>query len=139
MGRKILGVLAGIITGFVIVYLVEMVGHAVYSPPPDMDMTNMEAMKEFVKTLPIGALLFVLAAWTIAAFGGGIVAIIIAKDKPAVLAAIVGGVILLASAINLFMIPHPVWFSVSAVILILAATFMAAMVGKCKIVKAPQV
>jgi len=138
MGRKILGVLAGIITGFVLVFIVEGIGHYCYPTPPGLDMTNMEAMKEYVKTIPTGALLFVLTAWTIAAFGGGVVAVMIAKDKPVLLASIAGAVILLASAFNLIMIPHPAWFSVSAVILILAATFMAGMVGKCKLVKQPQ-
>ncbi|MGH8015959.1 MAG: hypothetical protein ACREBV_07200 [Candidatus Zixiibacteriota bacterium] len=131
MIRKILAVLAGVITAFVVVILVEAISALVYPPPPGLDMTDTEAMKEYVKTLPTGAFLFVLAGWTIAAFVGGLVAGFIAKTKPMLFAWIVGGVILLAGIYNLVVIPHPTWFSISAVVLILLVSFLAGKIGEC--------
>lgn len=132
MGRKILAVLAGILAAVVIVFVIEFISSMVYPPPPGMDMSDMEAMKAHVQTLPTGAFIFVLAAWTIAAFVGGLVAGKIAKSNEVLFAWIVGGVLLIASIANLVMIPHPVWFSVTGIVLILVATFMAGKFGQCR-------
>ncbi len=139
MGRKILAVVAGLVTGFVLVACIEGIGYIFYPPPADLDMTNTEQMSNYIQTLPTGAFLFVLAAWLIATFGGGIVAWLIAKDKPMMFASIIGALLLAASVFNLVMHPHPTWFSISAVVGILLATFLAGKIGQCKFAKATPV
>ena len=132
MGRRILAVAAGILSAFALVAIIEAIGHMVYPPPPDLDMTDSAAMAAYMKTLPIGAFLFFLAAWVIATIGGGLLACFIAKEKPMVFAGIVGGLILLGTIAILIMIPHPVWLSITGVLGIILATFLAAKVAGCK-------
>lgn len=129
MARKIGAVIAGAAVAFALVMAIEALDHAVYPVPEGLDFEDPEALAGYVRTLPAGALLFVLAAWTLAAFGGGLVACWIARDKPAVFAWIVGGLILLGAVANLIMIPHPGWFAVAAVVLVMAAILAAARLG----------
>ncbi len=71
MGRKILAVVAGVILAGLVVYGVQAIGHQVYPPPENLDTKNMEAMKAYVATLPVGAFLFVLVAYILGSFAGG--------------------------------------------------------------------
>ncbi len=132
MGRKILAVLTGIISSFVLVFLIDAIGHIVYPFPADLDFNNAEQMKTYVQTQPVGALLLVLAAWIISTFVGSIISWVIAKEKPIIFAAIIGILMMIASGISLVMIPHPAWFSISAVVGIILAAFLAGKVGQCK-------
>lgn len=116
--RRILAVLAGMVTGFVLVALVESAGHTVYPPPKDIDFTDPAALNAYVRSIPLGALLFVLLAWVVGTFGGAWVAARLAGRQPMLHAGIIGALLLAASVANLIAIPHPVWFSVSAVVLV---------------------
>jgi len=138
MGRKILAVVAGLVTGFVLVACIEAIGYIFYPPPAGLDMTSTEQMGAYIQTLPTGAFLFVLAAWTIATFGGGLVACLVAKTKPMMFASIIGFCLLAASVFNLVMHPHPTWFSISAVIAIVVATHLAGKIGKARLGSVPR-
>jgi len=72
MGRSILAVVAGALLAFILIYLVEAIGHVVYPIPSDLDLNNPAAISSYVKTAPIGALLFVLAAWAVGTFFGAL-------------------------------------------------------------------
>lgn len=132
MGRKILGLIAGILVAFVSLWLIDAIGHIFYPIPADLDQNDMAAWAEFVKAMPLGALLFVLAGWFIATLVGGWLACFIVKVKPMLFAGIVGGLMLIVNIISLVMIPHPLWFSITAVIGILLATYLAAKAGTPK-------
>jgi hypothetical protein len=129
MGKNIAAGIAGIVTAGLLVWLVEMLGHSVYPPPADLDFANPEAMGAYVATLPIGAFLFVGAAWFIATLGGTFVACKIGSAKPVIFASIVGGLMLVATAFNLVMIPHPLWFSILGVAGILVAAWLGMKLG----------
>ena len=129
MTRKILAVVLGIVTAFVLVAVIEAVGHMIYPPPPDLDPTDREALRDYVEGLPPGAFAFVLAAWGLATLMGGVLACVIAKEKPLRYATIVGAVVLAATLLNLFLIPHPLWFSIAGVGLILVMTLAAGRLG----------
>ena len=94
-----------------------------------IDFSDPVAMQAYVAGLPIGALLFVMAAWLLATLAGGLLACIIARDRPLVYSAIVGGLVLLGTAMNLLSIPHPLWFSVTSVLAIVATIFITARLG----------
>lgn len=129
MGRKILAVVAGVILAGIVVYAVEAIGHQVYPPPAGLDMKNMEAMKNYVATLPMGALLFVLLAYVLGSFAGGWLAAKIARSSQIHVPLTVGGVQLFFGLINLLMIPHPLWFAIAAVIVFLPAAFLGGKLG----------
>jgi len=126
MTRKILAVLFGMITAFVLVAGIEALGHKAYPPPPGLDVTNAEQLAEYMQMVPLGALAWVLAAWTIATLVGGMVACSISKGNALIYASVIGALVMAATITNLMMIPHPRWFSITAIVLIVVATLIAA-------------
>jgi len=129
MGKNIAAGIAGIVIAGVLVWLVEMIGHSVYPPPPDLDFSDPEAMRAYIATMPVGAFMFVGGAWFIATLVGTIAACKIGDAKPMIFAIVVGGLMLIATAANLMMIPHPLWFSISGVIAILVAAWLGMTLG----------
>lgn len=115
MLRKILAVVAGVVTCVLVVFVVEAIGHLVYPPPPGVDLHDPEAVKSLISTLPAGALLFVVLAWVLGAFAGGAVAGLIGRSLvPAIL---IGAIELLFGIMTMVMIPHPVWMIALGVLL----------------------
>ena len=129
MGRNIAAGIAGVLIAFGLVQVVEMAGHAVYPPPANLDFSDKEAMRAYVSSLPLGALLSVGGAWFIGALGGTFAACKIGRAKPAVYALVIGGLMLAATASNLIMIPHPLWFSIAGVVGIIIATWLGWKLG----------
>ena len=132
MAKNILAGVAGVVAAFFIVWLVEKIGHGVYPPPADLDFKDMEAMRVYVSTLPTGVFLFVGAAWFLGAFGGTLIACKIGDARAIIYAIVVGGLVLVATAANLIMIPHPIGFAIPAVAGIVIATWLGMKLGAGK-------
>lgn len=112
MARNIIGLIVGLVVGFVLVALFEAGGHWLIPPPADLDMNDYAAVKEYIKTASEGVMLLLLAAWFIGAFGAVASTALIAKAK--VLCGLAIAALFLAFAgFNLVMIPHPTWVMVA--------------------------
>ncbi len=129
MLRKILAVVFGVVAAVIVIIAIEALGHAIYPPPAGLDFTNRGAMETYVAGLPVGALLSVMLAWLAATFAGGLLACFIGREKPYVFAGIVGALVLTGTVINLMSIPHPLWFSVTSVVAIIATAFATGWLG----------
>ena len=129
MAKNVAAAIAGIITAFVMIMLIEKLGHVIYPPPPDLDFSDLEAMRPYVATLPFLALLFPMIAWVVATFAGTVLACKIGTANPLAFAAVVGGLVLAATITNLIMIPHPVWFSAVSLVAIAASAWIAVRVA----------
>jgi hypothetical protein len=127
MLKRALGGLAGLVAGVVVIMIVQAVGHKVYPPPPGFDPSNAEALKALMASMPVGALLFVLLSYALGAFGGGLIAARIGKHL--VPALVVGGLLTVASIMNLTMVPHPTWFAVANLLLVLPLAFAGGKLG----------
>jgi hypothetical protein len=110
MLRSVLSVVAGVLLGSVIILIVEMTDHALFPPPPGLDPANSESLKN----IPAGALGAVIMAWFAGAFGGGVVASLIAR-RWAPAAWVVAATILLLAGATMAQIPHPLWMIVGAI------------------------
>jgi hypothetical protein len=121
---------AGAFSAFVVVAVVEAIGHAIYAPATLPDLSDPEAVAAFVRSMPLGAFLFVLAAYVAATIVGGAVAAAISRRRAMPLAAVVGGLILLASALNFVAIPHPVWFIAATVVGVPLAAWLTGRLGQ---------
>ncbi|NMP15226.1 hypothetical protein [Thalassotalea sp. Y01] len=108
--RYPLAVILGWIIAIFMVYSVEQLGHLIYPPPADL--TSQQQVNEYMKTAPVGALVFVIIAWFVATFVGGIVSCFIAKGASMMMAFFVGLLIFFGAISSLMMIDHPIWFSV---------------------------
>ena len=133
MVKKTAAAVLGIIAAGGIVAVVEALGHAVYPIPPDIDFEDPVQFGIYVQSLPIGAFLFVAGGWTLGTLGGGLLACFIAKEKPFVYSTIIGGFVLVATIANLIMIPHPLWFSISAVIAIAVITYVTGIIASSRV------
>jgi hypothetical protein len=129
MKRKIFAVVLGVIAAVVLIIAIEALGHSLYPLPASIDVTDTDAMKAYVTTLPVTALLIVMAAWIVATLVGGLLACFIARETPLIYSAIIGGLVLLGTTINLMSLPHPLWFSITSVLAIIATIFIAGQIG----------
>ena len=129
MLRNIGAILAGLITTFALIFLIEMLGHSMYPPPAGLDFSDPDAMRPYVASLPIQALLFPMFAWFIGTFCGVLPASYIGTTRPIIFAAIIGMLVLAGTITTLIMIPHPLWYSVIAVIGIIGSAWLATSVA----------
>jgi len=125
MLKRILIIILGIIVGSVFIYLVEALGHLVYPPPEGIDTNDMESMKIMIDQLPFGAFLFVLLAYGVGSFIGGLLSAFLSKNGRVANAVIVGSILMIFGIINLLMIPHPVWFTLVSIMLFIPCAYLA--------------
>lgn len=131
--RNVVAALVGIAVAVITVLVLQKIGHIVFPPPADLDFANRDVVVEYMQTLPVGAFLFVLASYIIAAFDGTFAACLIGRANSIFFAVIVGGTMLIGTAVNLAMIPHPAWFAISAVLGIIVAAWLAAQIVKATV------
>lgn len=129
MVRNVAAAITGVVTAFVLIMLIEKLGHSIYPPPPDIDFSDPEAMRPYIATLPFLALLFPMIAWVVATFAGTVLACKIGTANPLAFAAVVGGLVLAGTIANLIVIPHPVWFSAVSLAAIAASAWIAVRVA----------
>lgn len=120
MVRSSLAVIAGLLFGSFLILLVEVTAHAIW-PTPDLAPGAVAS----------SALIVVLAAWFIGAFGGGLAASFISKRwAPTVW--VVALCILLMAGFSVSTIPHSMLMALGAVIATFAGGFLAIAVTKAK-------
>jgi hypothetical protein len=112
MKRRVLGVILGSVAAFAAVFAVEGISLLVYPLPKELKPDDMNALRQYIQTLPLGAFLFVLAAHAIGPMLGAFVCALIVKERWITGSLIIGITFLIWGIINLFSIPHPVWFAV---------------------------
>lgn len=130
MANRIISIVVGVIVGVLVVTLGEMIQHQFYPVPEGLDFKDKEAMKAFVETMSMGALVSLVFIWILSSFIGGLIAARIAKTRWQLSAMITGGILLLGAILNMFMIPHPVWMVIVTVLLYLPAAYLGGMTGK---------
>lgn len=127
MGKRVLAVVAGIFVAGLIVFVFEAVGHGIWPPPPGIDVSNPEALKNLMPSIPLGAKIAVVVAWVFGAFGGGYVAARIGKN--ARLAWIVGVVQIALGVFTMLSIPHPLAMWITGILLPLPAAMLGGHLG----------
>jgi hypothetical protein len=123
--RTVVAVVVGTVVAFVLVGVIEAIGEVVYPPPAGVDFGRPDQLGSYMQRLPGGALAFVLAAWILATFLGGLVAAWIARSRTALVTAIVGALVLAATIANFVLIPHPAWMVAAGVVGIAIAAYLA--------------
>ena len=126
--RGVLALMLGFMAAFFVVLVGETAGHFIFPPPPgvNFDMNDPESLAELMKSLPIGALISVMAAWGLAAFAGGWVTSRFAPGRKIAFGLGLGVLFLLVTLGNLLMIPHPTWMWVVGLGEVLPAAYLGA-------------
>jgi hypothetical protein len=126
--RGVVGIILGLLLAFAITFAVEAVNARIYPPPPGVDLANPESVKAMMAVMPRAALMVVLAGWFVGALLGTALAARFAR--PAGWPPLAVGILLLAAAVmNMYVIPHPVWFWVVGVAIYPVATWRGARLG----------
>jgi hypothetical protein len=124
MLRSVLGVIIGIISGFVVIYAVEHVGQLIWPVATELDLKDKAAAAAFLAGMPIGGLVTVVVAWILGAYTGSMVALLI-SDRRRIAGIIPAALIFAATVLVLFMLPHPLWMAVAGLGGIIAAGWLA--------------
>jgi hypothetical protein len=119
--RAVLAVVAGVVTGSVVITIIESLAHRVYPLPP-LDFNDPVALRAAIATLPLMALILVVVGWTVGTLAGARTAVAISPRRQ--VAWIVGGLFVASTALNLYLIPHPVWMAVAGPAAVLAAAWL---------------
>jgi len=122
--RQVLAPIIGVVIGSVVVAVIETAGQALFRMPAPSGR-DAAAWKTYVSALPPAALVTVLVGWWLGTFAGAWSGVRLAGRRPALHAAIVTCVLLLATVANLVMLPHPLWMSVLGPLGILWAGWLA--------------
>lgn len=121
--RAVLAVLCGLIVAMLVIALVEGAGHALWPPPPGLDITRPEDQARLMHVIPLEAKIAVIVAWFLGSLAGAVAAIAIARRVlPAWIVAVV------IASLGLWttqMFPHPDWMLASAVVLPFVAVLVA--------------
>lgn len=125
--RLILGIIIGIAAGIGVVMVGDMLNHRFFPPPPEVQVTNPEAIRDYMQTAPVLSLIGLPVTWTVAAFLGAFAAAKIGARRWA--GWIAGCVLFAATGLNLVLIPHPFWMLMAAIIFVPAGAWFGARLG----------
>ena len=117
MLRSILALIAGLFVMMVTVASVQMLGHALWPPPPGVDPSDHDAMVALIGSMPVLALGFVLLAYAAGAFLGAFTAATVSVAHKRGVAIALATVLLALVGLNFAFIPHPTWMVVLGVLL----------------------
>lgn len=150
--RSILAVFVGLILMGVTVALVESIGHGSYPIPPELNELSTryaearvaavegtataddaaaarsafrDAVSGYIETAPLGALLFVVAAWISGGFVGAAVAAFLTTQWRIAVAIVVGLFDVLGILAIVVAVPHPVWMTLLGIIGTMVASLLA--------------
>jgi hypothetical protein len=126
---SVIPVWAGVFVGGLLIEATELLGSLVYPPPPGMNPDDPAAVKAAMANLPAGALLLVLLGWIVGTFVGAWITAQKAERAPIGHGLVLGGLSLVGAVVNMLMIPHPVWFWIAGVAILLPAAYLGAKRG----------
>lgn len=110
MTRTVLAIPVGVLAAAALSGVLESVGHSVWPPPPDLDLSKPETAAVLISRLPLGAVLSVLVAWAVGAALGSLLASLVYARPAWWPGAAVGFVMFAFAAGTMATIPHPLWF-----------------------------
>jgi len=129
MLKRILAVIGGVIIAALLTSFIENLSSRVYP----VDLNRIQAAKSFEEIediVPTGALLFVLCAYALGAFGGGLVSTLIEKRKSYRSAIITGFILTTFGIINIIEIPQPMWMNIATVVIFFPFVLLGARLVK---------
>lgn len=111
---------AGTIVAFITIYLMEMIGMNLFPMKQKLNPTNYEELKLLLSTIPVGAFMMVAIGHGLAVFLG---ALTINKIHQFALVGflVMFILILLSTAVNLLALPHPTWFMITDLTLVIGS------------------
>ena len=126
--RNVLAVVAGLILGGIVNMGIITISSSIIPPPEGADVTTPEGLKASIHLFEPKHFLMPFLAHALGTFVGALVAALIAADRKMLFAIIIGLVTMIGGIAAVYMIPAPMWFNVTD--LVLAYIPMAFLGGK---------
>jgi len=111
--RNTLAVLAGIVIGSMVNMGLIMISGSVIPPPNGADVTTSEGLKASMHLFEPKHFLFPFLAHALGTFAGAFVAALLAASHKMKFALGIGVFFLIGGITSVFMLPSPVWFTVT--------------------------
>ena len=107
--KKILAIVAGVVVGFVIVFIGDATTHALSPIPANLNVADKTSIANYISTIPLYVMIIMAIFWLLSVFIGSMLAARINRSEWKNTALITGGILMAASILNLMLIPHPLW------------------------------
>ncbi len=108
--RNIAAVVAGLVLGSLANMTVVMLGPALFPPPPGVDMTTAEGLRQAMPLLQPRHFIAPFVAHALGTLVGALAAHAIAGSRKALFAWVIGLLFLCGGIASSVMIPAPIWF-----------------------------
>lgn len=109
MLRHVGGFVTGAATSVIVILAMELLGHAIYPPPPGIDWDDNEQVAKAIEKAPTEALVLVIVAWGLGTVAGSFVASTIGSSGE-VFHGFAMAVLMLVGGITMMLsVPHPAW------------------------------
>lgn len=128
--RNVLSGIVGLLLGSAVNMAIVMVGPSLAPPPPGVDVTNSEALRESIHLFEPRHFAAPFLAHALGTLAGSFVAYLLAGSRKWAIAYLVGAVFFAGGVAASSMIPAPVWFvAVDLVFAYLPMSFLGAGLG----------
>jgi hypothetical protein len=107
--RCVLGVVVGLIVGSVVMMGIHLASFLLYPLPEGVEFTDPESLRRVIPTLPVGAFVAASLAHGLGTLAGALVAVLVGRRWPIVLAGVIGVLFLLGGVKNLMDLECPGW------------------------------
>lgn len=116
--RAFLAAIAGIATAFITIFVIEMIGMRLFPVEQRIRPENYEQLKLMMASIPVGALITVSIGHGLSVLAGAFV--INRIEASAMVGMLILFVLILVSTImNLVALPHPLWFMITDITLVI--------------------
>ena len=127
MLRSIVALVAGLFATMIVITGMEAISAVwLFPPPPGLDFRDPAAVNAFIKTMPAPAFAWILGAWLLGTFIGAGLAARIAERHRALLAVLIGLLVVIGTIVNATSIEHPRWVLALGVLLPIPLALLAA-------------
>lgn len=118
--KKILALVVGLVICVGTVALLEQLNHSLFIPASasTADSHDPSVATAFMKNLPVAAYLMVLFAWLAGTAFGIAAASLLIRRVSRLFVPVITGIMLLSTIANFYLLPHPTWLMIAAVVLI---------------------
>jgi hypothetical protein len=109
--KNVLAAIIGVIVGSAVNMSIINISGSLIAPPAEADLTTMEGLKASIHLFEPKHFLFPFLAHAIGTLVGAILAVLIAATHKKLFAFIIGGIFFIGGAVNIVVLPSPIWFS----------------------------
>jgi hypothetical protein len=128
--RSVGALIAGLVAAMALIVAVEVVSMMVHPFPPGVDPSDFEVCAAHVAKLPAGVLALGVAGWGLTALVGAWVATRLGTNRHPAHGIVIGALLFLGAAFNMYMLPYAAWFKVANVVVLPLATLWGVRLGR---------